>query len=73
MFHSMKYILAVYEAQGFTKAAENLGISQPSLSASVKNIEAEVGTPLFERGFHPPRIKGMFIIGFKLICFFARH
>ncbi len=56
MFHSMKYILAVYEAQGFTRAAERLGISQPSLSASVKSIESEVGTPLFERGFSPVRL-----------------
>lgn len=56
MFHSMKYILAVYEAQGFTRAAERLGISQPSLSASVKAVENEVGTPLFERGFSPVRL-----------------
>ncbi len=56
MFQKMKYILAVYEARGFTKAAENLGISQPSLSASVKNVEQAVGAPLFERGFHPVRL-----------------
>ncbi len=56
MFQKMKYILAVYEARGFTKAAEHLGISQPSLSASVKNVEQAVGAPLFERGFHPIRL-----------------
>ncbi len=56
MFQKMRYILAVYEARGFTKAAEILGISQPSLSASVKNVEQAVGAPLFERGFHPVRL-----------------
>ncbi len=56
MFHGMKYILAVCEFGGFTRAAERLGISQPSLSASVKSIEQEVGTPLFERGFTPVRL-----------------
>ena len=39
MFKNKEYILAVYKEGGFTKAAEKLFISQPSLSASVKRIE----------------------------------
>lgn len=50
MFHKYKYVLAVYKEQSFTRAAESLFISQPSLSAAIKNIENEVGAPLFERG-----------------------
>ncbi len=49
MFKKMDYIYAVYKEGSFTKAAEKLYISQPSLSAAVKNVEAEIGAPLFDR------------------------
>ena len=50
MFSKYKYVFAVYKEQSFTQAAQKLFISQPSLSAAIKNIENEVGAPLFERG-----------------------
>ncbi len=34
--------------QYMAKAAENLGISQPSLSYAIKKLEHELGVPLFE-------------------------
>ncbi|MBQ7386706.1 MAG: LysR family transcriptional regulator [Clostridia bacterium] len=49
MFSKYKYVYAVHKEQSFTRAAQRLFISQPSLSAAIKNIEAEVGAPLFER------------------------
>lgn len=49
MFSKYKYVYAVYKEQNFTRAAERLFISQPSLSVAIKNIENEVGAPLFER------------------------
>lgn len=49
MFQKYKYVLAVYEEGCFTKAAERLFISQPSLSVAVSNIEKKIGAPLFER------------------------
>lgn len=49
MFQKYKYVLAVYQEQSFTKAAERLFISQPSLSVAIRNIEKKVGMPLFER------------------------
>lgn len=53
MFRNKEYILAVYQEGGFTKAAERLFVSQPSLSASIKRIEDKVGAPIFDRSSSP--------------------
>lgn len=49
VFQKYKYVLAVYQEGSFTRAAERLYISQPSLSVAIRNIEKKVGMPLFER------------------------
>lgn len=49
MFEKYNYVYAVYKEKSFTKGAEKLFISQPSLSAAIKNIENKVGAKLFER------------------------
>lgn len=46
----IRYFLAIIETNGFTKAAESLFVSQPSLSAGIKKLEQELGVVLFERG-----------------------
>lgn len=53
MFKNKEYVLTVYKEGGFTKAAEKLFVSQPSLSASVKRIEEKVGAPIFDRSSTP--------------------
>ena len=53
MFRNKEYILAVYQEGGFTKAAERLFVSQPSLSASIKRIEDKIGVPIFDRSTTP--------------------
>ncbi len=49
MFSKYEYVYAVYKAGNFTKAAQSLFISQPSLSVAIRNIEKQVGAPLFDR------------------------
>ena len=43
MQQELEYIYAVYKAGSFSKAAENLYITQPALSMAVKKIEASIG------------------------------
>lgn len=46
---SLRYIVAVAEAGSITETAKKLHISQPSLSAAVKEAEREVGFNIFTR------------------------
>lgn len=46
---SLKYFLAVAELEHMNQAAQKLHITQPSLSASIRRLEAEIGYSLFDR------------------------
>lgn len=45
----LKYVLVLAECGSFSRAADTLGISQPSLSQYIKKIEQQLGTELFIR------------------------
>lgn len=47
--HHLTYFLEVARCKSFTKAAQNLYITQPTISKMIKNIEEELGVVLFER------------------------
>lgn len=46
----LRYFLTVAKEQSFTKAAEQLHITQPTLSRQLAALEEELGTVLFNRG-----------------------
>lgn len=56
MFRYKHYVYEVYREKSFSKAANNLYISQPSLSARVIKIEEELGLPIFDRSTTPLRL-----------------
>jgi DNA-binding transcriptional LysR family regulator len=45
----LRYFVAVAEMRHFTQAADELGVSQPTLSKQIHTLETSLGAPLFER------------------------
>lgn len=49
---SLNIFIEVAELGSFTKAGEKLGYSQPTISFQIKQLEKEMGVPLFDRIGH---------------------
>ena len=48
-FGQLQYILEIYRTGSVSKAAENLFVTRPGVSLSLRNLEAELGYPIFVR------------------------
>jgi LysR family transcriptional regulator, hydrogen peroxide-inducible genes activator len=46
----LEYFVAVSQSHSFRRAAEKLGVSQPTLTSQIASLEQAIGARLFERG-----------------------
>ena len=51
VFKHLAYLVALAREQHFSRAAAACNISQPTLSAAIRQLEAELGVPIVERGY----------------------
>lgn len=56
LLRHIRYFLAVAEQGNFTRAAEVLHVSQPTLSQQIKQLEETLGTPLLDRSGRTVRL-----------------
>ncbi|WP_283607691.1 LysR family transcriptional regulator [Faecalispora anaeroviscerum] len=56
MFQTLKYVYEIYKEGSFSRAAKNLYISQPSLSATIKKLELDIGITIFDRSTTPVQL-----------------
>lgn len=52
----LRYFCAVADLGGFARAAESLHIAQSAISEQMRNLEDEIGVPLFDRREHRARL-----------------
>jgi len=48
----LEYLVAIADTGTFSEAAKRTFVSQPSLSAQIKDMELHIGAPVLERGRH---------------------
>lgn len=60
----LKYVLAVAEHQNFTKAAEKVFVTQPTLSMQIQKLEEELDIQIFDRTKKPIALT---IVGEKIV------
>ena len=53
---NLESFIQVAELGSFTKAAESLGYTQSSVSTQIRQLETELGVPLFERINHSVKL-----------------
>jgi DNA-binding transcriptional LysR family regulator len=69
MIDKLEYFIALARARHFGRAAEELGITQPTLSAAIKQLEGELGVMLVQRG---SRFQGLTAEGEQVLAWARR-
>lgn len=67
--HKLRVFAAVAEHEHYSRAAEELGISQPALTVHVRDLERHLGVALFERAGRNVRLTD----AGRLVQGYARH
>ncbi|HEY1723066.1 MAG TPA: LysR family transcriptional regulator [Magnetospirillaceae bacterium] len=50
VLRQLQYLVALAREQHFARAAKSCNVSQPTLSAAIRQLEEELGAPIVERG-----------------------
>lgn len=63
-FHQLEYIVSVDKNRNFSKAAEDCGVAQSTLSKEIQRLEKQFKILIFDRSRHPvvPTLKGTDLI-----------
>lgn len=69
MIDKLEFFIALARAQHFGRAAEELGITQPTLSAAIKQLESTLGVMLVQRG---SRFRGLTPEGAQVLTWARR-
>ncbi len=69
MIDKLKFFIALARTQHFGRAAEELGITQPTLSAAIKQLEDQLGVMLVRRG---SRFQGLTAEGEQVLVWARR-
>ena len=61
----LQYLAALAREKHFTRAAKACGVTQPTLSGRIRQLEQELGVPIVERGqrFHGLTPEGERVLG----------
>jgi Bacterial regulatory helix-turn-helix protein, lysR family len=55
----IRYFLALCEEENFVRAARRCGVTQPSISTAIKQLETKFGGPLFDRNRRTTRLSAL--------------
>ena len=65
---TLRYFLAVAREENMTRAAENLHVTQPTLSKQLKSLEDELGKKLFVRHSFSIKLTDEGVLREKALC-----
>ncbi len=67
-FHQLRVFVEVARQKSFSRAAENIFLTQPTVSAHIKALESEIGTPLLDRSRRELRLTAAGDVLLKYAC-----